>query len=93
MNLKSTLLSQSVRQLSRFAAMLALAGLAIIAYSILSPRPLPVILAMSVGQMLGTAAFLCYLLAVILDVARSGRRVDSIAPKSTGDATDGPRGP
>ena len=39
-------------------------------YSIISPRPLPVVFAMSVGQGIGILAFLCYLLAVVIDVGR-----------------------
>jgi hypothetical protein len=53
------------------ACFLALGGLAIMAYSILWPRPLPVIIAMSVGHALGILAFACYLVAVIVDVART----------------------
>jgi hypothetical protein len=59
----------SVPQLIRVACVLSLAGLAIIVYSILSPRPLAVISAMSIGHGIGAAAFACYLLAVVLDTA------------------------
>jgi hypothetical protein len=64
------LVGNSVTRLTRMACWLALAGLASMSYSILSPRPLPVIFAMSVGQGIGILAFLCYLLAVVLDVGR-----------------------
>lgn len=80
MTIKERLEHSSVRHLSRLAAVLALSGLALMAYSILFPRPLAVILAMSVGHGIGIAAFLCYLLAVILDVARSTPPPDSLAP-------------
>jgi hypothetical protein len=60
------LMHRSVQDLTRLAAALALLGMAIMAYSILSPRPLPVILAMSVGQLIGVVAVLCYLLAMVL---------------------------
>jgi hypothetical protein len=69
----------SVRELIRVACVLSLVGLAIMSYSILSPRPLPVILAMSVGQVIGGAGFACYLLAVVIDAAR-GRQPDTERP-------------
>ena len=71
---------RSVRQLTRIAAVLALVGLAMMAYSILSPRPLPVILAMSVGQLFGVVALACYVVAVVLDVSRRPSAPDSLAP-------------
>jgi Na+/melibiose symporter-like transporter len=80
MNLNSRLQRSSVRRLTRLAAMLALTGLAIMAYAVVSPRPLPVILAMSVGQVIGIAAFFCYLVAVVLDVSRSKPAPDSLNP-------------
>lgn len=67
----SRLRAQSVTQLTRFACILALLALAMMAYSVISPRPLPVILAMSVGHAVGGAAFAAYLLAVILDTAKA----------------------
>jgi tetrahydromethanopterin S-methyltransferase subunit E len=70
MNLLQRILGKSVTRLTRLACWLALAGLATMSYSIISPRPLPVIFAMSVGQGIGILAFLCYLLAVVLDVGR-----------------------
>ena len=73
---------RSVRQLTRVAAVLALIGLAMMAYSILSPRPLPVILAMSVGQLFGFVAIACYVVAVVLDVSRRPSAPDSLAPPS-----------
>ena len=73
MNLLQRLLGNSVTRLTRTACWLALAGLAAMSYSIISPRPLPVIFAMSVGQGIGILAFLCYLLAVVIDVGRPER--------------------
>lgn len=65
-----TLAQRSVTRLIQVACVLALAGLALLAWSILDPSPLPVIAAMSVGQGLGVAAFLCYLVAVLVDLVR-----------------------
>lgn len=73
MKLAERLQKGSVFQLTRIACVLALIGLAMMVYSILSPRPLPVIAAMSVGQMFGMAAVACYLLAILVDVGRSSR--------------------
>jgi hypothetical protein len=70
----------SRRVLTRVAAALALVGLAMMAFAIVVPRPVPVILAMSLGHAIGFAAVLCYLLAVILDVWHGDTPVDSLAP-------------
>ena len=72
----------SVRELIRVACVLSLIGLGIMAYSILSPRPLPVILAMSAGQVIGGAGFLCYLLAVVIDAASHARPTPSSPPSA-----------
>ena len=78
MKVLERLLAGSVTKLTRVACMLALVGLALMSYSILDPRAIPVIVAMSVGHAFGIGAFGCYLLAVILDIKRSGRA--SLAP-------------
>jgi hypothetical protein len=52
------------------------------ALSIVWPRPLMVIMAMSVGQAIGGLAVLCYGLAVVLDVSRSRAAPDSLPPPS-----------
>jgi len=71
MSFWTTLLHGSVPRLTRIAAFLALLGLAVIAFSIVVPRPLSVIFAMSIGHVIGGAAFTCYLVAVLLDAYRS----------------------
>ncbi len=81
MNWLARFRAQSVTRLTRFACMLALIALAMMSYSVISPRPLPVILAMSVGHAIGGAAFALYLLAAILDAAKSGTRRNSQAPE------------
>lgn len=83
MKLEERLQKGSVFRLTRVACVLALIGLVMMVYSILSPRPLPVILAMSVGQMFGMAAVACYLLAILVDMARSrggGTTLQSMNP-------------
>ena len=68
---------RSVERLTTVAAVLALTGLAVMVVSVIFPRPLVVILAMSGGHAIGGAAFVCYLLAVLLDVARAPESDDS----------------
>ncbi len=64
--------------------MLALVALGLMCGSILWPRPLPVILAMSAGHLIGGSALACYLLAVILDaVARPALPSLAPAPETT----------
>jgi len=57
----------------RIAAVLTLAGLALMVWSILVPTPLPVMLAMTTGQGLGTTAFAIYLLIVLRHLRRDLR--------------------
>lgn len=73
------LVHQSVTHLLRIACVAALLALSLMAYSVISLKPLPVVFAMSVGHGIGIFAFLCYLLAVILDTRRSTPR-PSAAP-------------
>jgi hypothetical protein len=80
----------SVRELIRAACMLSLAGLAIMSFSIFSPRPLAVILAMSVGQVIGGAGFACYLVAVVIDAASGPRATPTAAPVALADADSKP---
>lgn len=78
MSLSERLRHRSVPSLVRLACVLGLCALAIICGSVVFPRPLPVILGMSAGHALGGAAFICYLLAVILDAAGHPPPPDSL---------------
>jgi hypothetical protein len=86
----------SVVSLIRVACYVALVGLAVMAASILYPAPLPVIFAMSVGQVIGIAAFLCYLLSILMDVVRGSEHAPDAPgparqyrePNSKGDVSD-----
>ncbi len=71
MKLLQRLLAESVSKLTRAACVFALLGLALMSYSIIDPRAVPVIVAMSLGHAFGISAFLCYLTAVVLDARRS----------------------
>jgi len=64
--LRTTLLLQ-------IAGALTLVGLALMVWSMLQPTPLPVMLAMSVGQAIGTTAFALYLFVVIREIRREWR--------------------
>lgn len=54
----------------RISGVLTLIALALMAWSMAQPTPLPVMLAMTVGQAIGTTAFALYLFVVIRDVRR-----------------------
>jgi hypothetical protein len=45
-------------------------------WSIVDPRPLPVVVAMSLGQMLGTLSFAAFLVVVVTDLRRKNRDDD-----------------
>ena len=57
----------------RISAVLTLLALALMVWSVLVPTPLPVMLAMTVGQGLGTAAFGIFGLVVLKDLTRARR--------------------
>jgi hypothetical protein len=58
----------------RIAAVLTIIGLALMVWSMLQPTPLPVMLAMTVGQAVGTAAFAIYAGPVIRALRRELER-------------------
>jgi len=55
------------------SAVLTLLGLGLMVWSVIQPSPLPTILAMSVGQVLGMSAFGLYILAIAIDLRRDAR--------------------
>ncbi|HEY0464007.1 MAG TPA: hypothetical protein VGC79_07355 [Polyangiaceae bacterium] len=69
---------RSVVGVARLACWVALVGLAVMAASILDPAPLTVIFAMSVGQVIGIVAFLCYLLSIVMDVIRGAEHAPDV---------------
>lgn len=56
----------------RLASILGLVALALICWSVLDPRPIPVFLGMSVAQGIGTLSFAMFGWVVLRDLARSG---------------------
>lgn len=59
--------------LVRVSGVLTIIGLALMVWSMLEPTPLPVMLAMSVGQTIGTTAFAIYVFVVVRDLQRHRR--------------------
>ena len=57
------------------ACVCALAALALMTWQVFDPGPLQVIVAMSVGQVLGTASFLAFLYVVLRDLGAARRAV------------------
>jgi hypothetical protein len=54
----------------RVACVLALGALGLMVWSLFDPRPVPVIAAMSIGQVLGTLSFASFLYVVVVDLRR-----------------------
>lgn len=61
-----------VKKLVYVSAVATLAALALMAASIVAPKPLLLVLAMSVGQGIGTLSLALYLLAIVLDLQGAG---------------------
>jgi cytosine/uracil/thiamine/allantoin permease len=64
------------------ACVLALVALALMVWSLLEPTPVPVLVAMSVGQALGTISLVMFVAVVIADMRRAHleREPGSTAP-------------
>jgi hypothetical protein len=58
-------------------------GLALFVWSLVDPRPIPVILAMSVGQALGTLSFLAFLGVVVYDLRAAQRALRNASSVSS----------
>jgi hypothetical protein len=72
-------------QILRVACFFALAALALMVWSLLDPRPIPVVVAMSVGQVLGTLSLGAFLVVVVADLR--GRMKPVLAASSVSDST------
>lgn len=68
--------SRTHRRILEAACVLALVALCLMIWSLLDPHPIPVILAMSAAQVLGTASLLAFLAVVADDVRRGERDVE-----------------
>ena len=68
----------------RAACVLALAALALMVWSVVDPRPLLVVGAMSVGQGLGTLSFGAFLWVVARDLRSRGRAREEATKRMNG---------
>ena len=75
-----------VPHLLRVAATLSLVALALMMWSLFDPRPAPVLIALSVGQVIGTASFVTYLSIVVWDIRR--RRRETSSPEERASLSD-----
>jgi hypothetical protein len=60
-----------IERLLVLASCVGLAALVLMVWSVFDPRPMPVMVAMSIGQALGTASLGLYVVAVALDLRRA----------------------
>lgn len=75
----------SPEQVVRIAAMVALVALACMVWSLLDPRPVPIMVAMSIGQALGTFSLLLYAIVVVVEARRAARAERPEAPADPGE--------
>jgi hypothetical protein len=73
---------RSYRRVLQGACILALIGLSLMVWSVLQPTPMPVMVAMSVGQLFGTLSLGAFLFVVVADLrhAHLERALASSAP-------------
>jgi hypothetical protein len=63
--------ARSYTRVLRAACVLAVVALALMVWSVLEPTPMPVLVAMSVGQILGTLSLLALLVVVVADMRKA----------------------
>jgi hypothetical protein len=86
----------TIRRLVLISTITTLASLALMVAGIVFPRPLLLVLAMSLGQLFGTLSLALYLLAIVLDLQGIGEH-DPVAPfigleRDRGEAEGGEKG-
>ena len=75
------MMSQLYRRVLNVACVGALLAIALMVWSLLEPTPMPVLVAMSVGQVLGTLSLVAFLAIVWADLRHPfGRRPPSSTP-------------
>jgi hypothetical protein len=79
------LISRRTRGILVAAAFMTLVGLALMVWSMAQPTPMPVILAMSVGQGLGILAFLLFGIVALVDQLRTQRAAGAHAAAARSD--------
>lgn len=73
----------TVRRLVAISAVGTLVAIALMVIGIVVPNPFPLVVAMSLGQLVGTASLALYLLAIALDLQSGGEeraRDDEVRP-------------
>jgi hypothetical protein len=80
-----------VKKLVFLAGVSTLVALALMVLSILSPKPIYLVIAMSVGQGIGTLSLALYLLAIVLDLQGGGAAYES-ALEADAEAGPEPKG-
>ena len=75
--------SRRTRGILVVAAVMTLIGLALMVWSMAVPTPMPVILAMSVGQGLGILAFVLFGIVVLVDQLRKQREAGARDPATS----------
>ena len=68
------------------SAALGLVALALMCWGVLDPRPLQVVISMSVSQVFGGLAFIGYALSVGADIIQGRERAVAAAAKQSGDS-------
>jgi hypothetical protein len=63
--------SKSYRSILSVASVAGLVALGLMVWSLLEPTPMPVLVAMSAGQVLGTLSLFCYLAVVAVELRRA----------------------
>jgi ABC-type Na+ efflux pump permease subunit len=79
-----------VRKLVFLSGVSTLAALALMVLSILSPKPIYLVMAMSIGQGLGTISLALYLLAIVLDLQGGGAAYETAVEAYQEGGSQGP---
>jgi hypothetical protein len=66
--------------LLRRASILALGALGLVVWSLIDPRPAPVVIGLSVGQALGSLSFFILLVVMVADLKRAQKDRSSTLP-------------
>jgi hypothetical protein len=77
------------QRLLRISALLTLLALAFMGWSVLVPRPVPLVLFMTLGQVIGTASLALFVVAILIDL----RRARVIGPTGGRETAPPPKGP
>ncbi|MGB5811175.1 MAG: hypothetical protein WBG86_11630 [Polyangiales bacterium] len=80
--IKAVVRDGSRSKLLVFACVLGLVGLALMSWSLFDQGWIPVMMAMSVGQLIGTLSFALFLLVVLIDLRKAKFR-PSLTPEPT----------